>query len=364
MRRVWRALNGPQTIENGPLFWTGFLLAILLVAGFPLYGSQFWASNLALFFLYVPMALGLSLLWGFTGILSFGQVAFFGIGGYMYGVIAGNLLGPVGILGAQGWESAVAIVGAVAAAAVVAAVFGYFVFYGQVSAWIVPLLTLVLALVLEAFLAQTAGYQWRVGTVLLGGYNGMTNIPSIRVGQLAMSGGTTSFLYLVVALTTLVYLGLRALVNSLYGHVLVAIREDVERTRMLGHNVPRRQVEVFVIAAALAALSGTLYSTWGSYIDPSTMNLFSAALPVIWVAVGGRRSLTGVVLSTVLLGYLADFLSVRGGEWAFVVQGALLVIVMMFFREGIFFMIARRLSRAERRRRGLLAVPRPAGGSE
>ena len=66
--------------------------------------------------------------------------------------------------------------------------FGYFVFYARVQMWIAPILTLVFTLLLETFLGQTAGYQWRVGTVQLGGYNGMTGIPSFQLGDLVFFG--------------------------------------------------------------------------------------------------------------------------------------------------------------------------------
>src|SRR5437588_621035 len=124
-----------------------------------------------------------------------------------------------------------------AAAILLAGAFGYFVFYGQVSGWIIPLLTLVLSLILETFMAQTAGYRWRIGRVLFGGYNGMTNIPSLTIGPIALGGASTPFYYLAVALAVLTYLGLRLLVNSRYGHIVVAIRDDPERTRMLGRHL-------------------------------------------------------------------------------------------------------------------------------
>ena len=134
--------------------------------------------------------------------------------GYVYGLIAGNLVDvPGGTL--------LAAAGGIGASAVLAAVFGYFVFYGQVSGWIIPLLLLVLSLILETFAGQTAGYQWRVGSVLLGGYNGMTGVPSLQIGPLVFDGASTAFYYLVAVLMVLVYLGLRLLVNSRYGHVVV-----------------------------------------------------------------------------------------------------------------------------------------------
>jgi len=341
-------LNGPQDLGRGPVFWTAFGVVSAALLAFPLVGSPFYLSNLAAFFLYVPMGLGLCLVWGYGGILSFGQAAFFGIGGYLYGVIAQNLapMPAASLLG---------LLGAVAGSVLVAALFGYFVFYGQVSAWIIPLLTLVLSLILETFMGQTAGYQWRVGHVLLGGYNGMTGIPSITVGPLEFGGASVALYLLAVAMLLLAYVGLRLFVNSHLGYVVVGIRDDAERTRMLGYDVARTQVVIFALAAGLASLSGVLYVSWGNYVNPSSMGLYAATLPVIWTAVGGRSSLLAVLVSTIALKWLADTLAVRGGEYAFLIMGALLLGTMLFFPLGIVVSLAR----SWRRRRSV-----PAGRPE
>src|SRR5206468_7823641 len=118
-----------------------------------------------------------------------------------YGIIAGNLVDMPG-------GGLLAVAGGLGASVLVAAVFGYFVFYGQVSGWIIPLLLLVLSLILETFMGQTAGYQWRVGSVLLGGYNGMTSVPSLEIGSVSFGGASIAFYYLVVAVMLITYLGL------------------------------------------------------------------------------------------------------------------------------------------------------------
>lgn len=337
-RGLWRLLDGPQDLGRGPVFWTGFAAVMLAAFAYPSFGSVFALSNLANFCLYVPMGLGLALLWGYGGVLSFGQSAFFAIAGYGYGIIAGNLIGvPGGTL--------IGAVAGIGVASIVAAGFGYFVFYGQVSGWIIPLLLLVLSLILETFMAQTAGYQWRIGTVLLGGYNGMTGIPPLQVGASEFGGASTGFYYLVIGLTLAAYLGLRLLVNSHYGHVVVAIRDDPERTRALGYNVNAIQVQVFVLAAALAGVSGVLYVSWGNYMNPASMGLLAATLPVIWTAVGGRTSLLAVLMATLALRWLADALAVRGGEYAFLIMGALLLVTMLFFPQGIVVSVARGTAR-------------------
>jgi urea transport system permease protein len=320
-------LDGPQSVFNGPVFWAVAVLVLLGFAVYPLIGGAFVASNVAAFMLNLPLALGLSLLWGYGGVLSFGQMAFFGIGAYGYGILAINLGG--------GTLTLLAALAALLATVVVALAFGYFVFYGRVSGWIVPVLTLVLTLILETFLGQTAGYEWRVGSALLGGYNGMTGIPSLAVGAVEFNGFTLPLYYLVLALSVLVFLGLRVLLNGRFGDVTVAIREDPERTELLGYDIRLYRLVLFVIAAALAGLSGILYASWGNYVSPSSVGLLAATLPVLWVAVGGKASLTAVVISTLVLVWLADALSVHSGEFAYVFMGALLLLAMMFCPEGI-----------------------------
>ena len=349
---IWSKLNGPQELGHGPIFWS--LLGCFAVAllGYALVGSVFSLSNLSIFFAYVPMGLGLGLLWGYGGVLSFGQAAFFGIAGYVYGLVAGNLIGTPG-------GTLLAAVCGIGGTMVLAAAFGYFVFYGQVSGWIIPLLTLVLSLILETFMGQTAGYQWRLGRVLFGGYNGMTNIPSLSLGGVEFQGASVAFYVLVIAVTLLVYLGLRLLVNTRYGHAVAGVREDAERTRMLGYNVNFIQVQVFTLAAGLAGLSGVLYVSWGNYMNPSSMGMVAATLPVIWTAVGGRNSLLAVFLSTVALRWLADALAVRGGEYAFLILGSLLLATMLFFPAGIVVSVARRWRDGKRRNSKIPPAPLP-----
>ena len=336
MSKALQLIAGPADIGRGRLFWIGFLIAIVLFALYPTQVSAFRASNVAYYLLNVPLGLGMALLWGYCGVLSFGHVAYFGIAGYLYGIIAGNMQG-------NPWGPLVGEIGGLAGCALVAAVFGYFVFYARVQKWIIPILTLVLTLLLETFLGQTAGYQWRIGTVLLGGYNGMTGIPWFQLGGFVFEG--YSFYYLCLVLVIACYCGLRMLANSEFGQVMVAIREDELRTEMLGYDIRLRQCAVFVLSAMLAGISGLLYVQWGNYITPSQVGLLQAALPVIWAAVGGRTSLLAVVIATLALNWLTFTLSSQGNQYAMVIVGALLVVTMMFFPRGIIVMVAEYLGR-------------------
>ncbi len=334
--RIWRLLSGPEDIGQSPWYWLGFAVVVAFFAYYPTLMTEFEATNFAYYLLNIPLALGLCLLWGYCGVLSFGQVAFVGIAGYVYGVVAGNMVG-------NPWGPLVGCAAGLAACVVVAAIFGYFIFYARVQMWITPILTLVFTLLLETFLGQTAGYQWRVGNVRLGGYNGMTGIPSFQLGDLVFFG--YPFYYYVLVIVLACYLGARMLVSSRHGQVLLAIREDALRTELLGYDIRARQLAIFVLAAILAGLTGLLYVQWGNYITPTQVGLIQAALPVIWVAVGGRDSLIAVMISTYVLAWINFSLSSSGNQYALVIIGALLVIVMMFFPKGIVVTLARELPR-------------------
>ena len=193
MKKIWQLLSGPEDIGQSAYFWVGFAALIAFLSYYPKHMSEFESSSIAFYLLNIPLALGLCLLWGYAGVLSFGQVAYFGIAGYIYGIVAGNMIG-------NSWGPLIGSMAGLLACAVVAALFGYFVFYARVQMWIAPILTLVFTLLLETFLGQTAGYQWRVGNVQLGGYNGMTGIPAFQLGDLVFFGYPFYYYVLVVVL--------------------------------------------------------------------------------------------------------------------------------------------------------------------
>jgi ABC-type branched-subunit amino acid transport system permease subunit len=342
VRKLIALLNGGEDIGSSLSFWVMIGIVLAGFALMPLWVSEFGAYNIAFYLLNFPLALGLCVLWGYCGILSFGQIAYFGIAGYIYGIIAGNMMGSP-------WGPAVGSVGGLVVCAVTAAIFGYFVFYARVHDWIVPILTLVFTLLLETFLGQTAGYQWRVGNVQLGGYNGMTAIPSFQIGDLVFMGYSFYFYALIVVIAC--YFGCRLLVNSHWGKLMLAIREDPVRTELLGYDIRAVQLGVFVVAGVLAGISGLLYVQWGNYITPSQVGLLQAALPVVWVAVGGRERLLAVIVGTFALNWLSYSLSTAGSQNAPVIMGFLLVGVMVFFPRGIIVTIVAYLDRVRGQRR-------------
>ena len=206
--------------------------------------------------------------------------------------------------------------------------FGLLSFFARVENWIIPVLTLVLH---SAFLAQTAGYQWKIGNVLLGGYNGMTGIPSMRLPWIDDPLYGYSLL-LCSNLCSTYRFGI--FINSKYGSIIVAIREDSLRTEVLGYDIRKWQFFVFVLAAALASVSGILYVQWGNYITPSQLGLVAAAQPVIWPQ-SEDVQVYWLSLSTIGMTWFSFTLSTQGNQLSLIFIGAAAVASIMLFRDGI-----------------------------
>ncbi|TGA98498.1 urea ABC transporter permease [Sporolactobacillus shoreae] len=292
----------------------------------PLFIDSYSVLNISYFLSMAFLSLSLTLIWGYCGIFSFGQAVFFGIGGYFYAVLTLNLTGtsaitPLGLLLGV-------ILGGLAAW-----ILGYFMFYGGVNDVFVGLITLCLTLVLSTFMGQTAGSAWNIGQVSLGGFNGINGIPALELGPISLSGN--NFYYFVLIILFVIYCLLKLFTHSKVGAAIVAIRENRERTKMFGYNVPKIQSLVFAAGGALASLSGILYATWGNYITPSAFALSSATIPVVLVAAGGRKNFTASIIFTVLYYWFAQGLSASGSQYALVILGLILILVTLFVPDGI-----------------------------
>jgi branched-chain amino acid transport system permease protein len=343
-----RRLEGPQTVGRGRAFWTVFAIVLAAASAYPLVADGYTVGNTAYFFVWVFIALSLCLIWGYGGSLSFGQTAFFGIAGYGYGVLTINF-------GAAHGFSLLALLIAIAIAALFALLLGYFMFFGRISGVFLGIVTLAVTLMFERFMAQTAGPEWHIGAARLNGFNGMSAMPPITIpwfGEDIVLFADIGLYYFVLGLLILVYLGLRILMNSAFGNVIVAIRENPERAEMLGYDIRKYQLITFVIGAALAGLSGVLYTAWGQYITPSSMGMTAAALPLIWVAVGGRSDLTSTVIGTLVVLSAFQALTIYGSQYALVFMGVLLVLTVLIAPNGLVLAAMNLLSRFARGKQG------------
>lgn len=304
--------------------WAGAALAL---AALPFVLSLFQVIRLTVFMTFCLLALSLDLIWGFGGILSFGQAAFFGVGGYAYGVVGIN----TGL-------TILALAAAALVAAALAALLGYFTFYGRIGAMYFAVITLTVTLILHQVMGTTADPRYAIGTARLGGYNGMTNIPSLALelpGRPPLPLDPVPLYYTVTALLLAVLVLCRALVRSPFGRVLAAIREDEGRTELLGYDVRWRKLVIFVLSGGVAGLAGGLFAAWGNFINPQVFSLSQSALVVIWVMVGGRGTLYGAIMGALIVQLLTSYLGAASVSYTTIVLGLILVVIVILFPRGL-----------------------------
>ena len=327
--------------------WLQPVLVVLVALLGGLFVSDFQKVTLALWVIYGLVALSLDFVWGRAGIFSFGQTAFFGVAAYAYGVIGINLSPNTG-------ETVSALLGGVMVAAVLAAALGYFMFYGKVGDVYVAIITLAVTLVLLQVITSTAGPQYHIGKAQLGGYNGMTNIPSMEFGYPGHPGDQMSqpdTYTFVVLLAGLAFLGVRILLASGFGRVITAIRENELRTELLGYDVRRAKVIVFAVGGAVAGLAGGAYAGWGNFMNPAPFSLPAAALIVIYVLVGGKGTLVGAFIGAVAVEWLSTVLGGILPSSTTLVVGAILIVVVLLVPGGLTPLIGKVLNRVIPRRR-------------
>ena len=243
------------------------------------------------------LALSLGLIWGFGGILCFGQTAFFGIGAYAYAIAALNFGG-----------STSAIVLAILVAAAAAAILGYFMFYGRLSDVYLAVITLTVTLILYSVIRRTSGPEYKIGIAKLGGFNGI-NVPPINYPWDA-----NQFLFpeqvFYVAMVSLLgaYFLCVWLTKSHFGRVCISIRENEIRSELLGYDIRLYKLGMFTVGGAIAGLAGVMFANSIGRITPDVYNLYNAALAIIWVIIGGRGTLIGPILGALVLFYLTSFL--------------------------------------------------------
>ena len=326
--------------RNAAGLWVMGALSLVLVFGVPVIVEPFALIDFTLFIAMAILSLSLAFVWGFGGILCFGQSAFFGLGAYTYAVAVINM-----------GESTVPILLGILLPVILALVLGYFMFYGRVSDVYLAVITLAVSLVFYYLIGASAGDEYRIGAARLGGYNGMPSVPPVNVPGDPSAPIEYEALYVPAAvLLVIVYFGLRALLASDFGRVLVSIRENEARTELLGYDARLIKTIALAIGAGIAGLSGVLFCAWGAYVSPTVFSLVFTAQIIMWILVGGLGTLTGAILGCVIIQYLATWLGETKIADVNIVLGAIFVAIVLLVPSGFVPMFGRIADSLIRRR--------------
>ena len=352
-----RGLGSKRSFSRGLApFWV--VAAVLLVVvplmnaygpeGTLLHVSDYKLNLFGKFLCYAIVALGIDLIWGFTGVLSLGQGVYFALGGYAMGMYLMLAIAGEGVYGSElpdfmvflGWEklpwfwppfrhfwwTALAIVLVPGGAA---ALFGLLAFRSRIRgvyfAIITQALTFAMALVF---------YRNSLG---LGGHNGLTDFKRL-LGFALNDPATMRGLYMATVIALgLAYLACRWLTMSKFGRVLVAIRDNETRVRFSGYSASRYKVCAFTIAGVLAGIAGALYAPQVGIINPSELDILPSIEMAVWVAVGGRGTLVGAAVGAFAVSWFKSALTgstTFAAMWPYFL-GGLFVVVVMFLPEGL-----------------------------
>ena len=329
---------------------TGPLLAVVLVAlailfTVPLFADSILLIELTSYVILAILALSLGLIWGYGGILCFGQSAFFGIGAYAYAISAINL-----------GDSTIPLMLSVGAPALFAALLGYFLFYARITDVYFGVITLTVTLIFYKLMGTTSGAGYAIGNAPLGGYNGIPGIPPLNLPGSPSTVLSLDSLFYASGLTLIaIYLGLRILLKSRFGQVVVAVRENERRAELLGYDARFYKLAAFTLGGGIAGLSGCLFANWGMFISPDVFSLSQSAQVIIWVIVGGTGTLLGPIIGCFIVQWLSTQLGTQQYFNANLVLGIILVGFVLLVPKGIVPSVASLLRQAACRRDQLVA---------
>jgi len=323
--------------------WWPWILIVAAALILPVILPPFRLNLLGRFLSLGIVALGVDLIWGYTGLLSLGQGIFFALGGYALGMhLSLNSLEPgqlpefFGLYGVNSlpafWQPfsspLFTLVAIWVIPALVAGILGFLVFRNRIKGVYFSILTQAALLVFFNFFN---GQQ-----KLINGTNGLKTDTAKVFGELVGSDAMQRNLFwLTVLLVIAAFLLCRWLTSGRFGDALVAIRDDEPRMRFTGYNPTAYKTLVFTVAGALAGISGALYTVQSGIISPQFMAVPFSIEMVIWVAVGGRGTLLGAVLGAVLINYAKSLISEQLPETWLFVQGALFLLVVTALPDGL-----------------------------
>lgn len=294
------------------------LLAVVIagLAAVPWIASYFYVFIFTEILILGLFAVSFNLIFGYTGMLSFGHAAFFGIGAYATALILIHLQ----------WSFLACLLVSMGAAAVLALVIGYLCV--RLNEVYFAMLTLAFGMMVFA-----AAYQWRSLTNGSDGLAGFT-IDSFGFGIDLMLADPAVYYHLVLGLVALASVVLFMISRSSFGMILKAIRQNPERVAFAGLNVRTYRLAAFVIAGTFAGLAGGLMAPFLRVASPELMHWSMSAEPILMAILGGTGYFLGPFIGSAVFILLETWITSVTQSWMLVL-GIILALMVIFFRKGL-----------------------------
>jgi branched-chain amino acid transport system permease protein len=300
------------------IFWTGFAVVVALLIVAPLVLPEFWRRFLTEILIWGLLAMSSDILIGYTGMVSFGHSAFFGLG--MYGAAAALIaVSPPNL-----W---LAIPVGLAAAAMVAAFVAYF------STRLRDIYFAVTTLIFSQIFYVVI-FTW---TALTGGENGLSfGRPRLAIpGLFSVPFTTTTLHWFVLAVVVLSYLLLRRITQSPFGMVLQSIRENEARTRAIGYPIERYKIVAVMLSGVFAGLAGVLYALQNRFAAPDFVFFVVSGEVVIYNVIGGIGTLVGPIVGAAFFLLLREGFSRFFTEYYLIPLGMIFIAMVIFMPRGL-----------------------------
>jgi len=328
------------------------VLALVVPESSPFHVSAYWVTLIGKIMCYAIVALAMDLIWGYAGILSLGHGLFFALGGYAFGMYLMRQIGADGqyrmnmpdFMVFLDWKefpwhwalsnSFVAqMLLVVLVPGLLAFVFGYFAFRSRVKGVYFSIITQALT-----YAAMLLFFRNNTG---FGGNNGFTDFKRILGIPITTDETRIALFCITGAVLIGTLLLLRWVVTSKFGRVLAAIRDAEQRVMFCGYNTVHYKLAVWTLSAVLCGIAGALYVPQVGIINPSEMSPANSIEIAIWVAVGGRGTLTGAILGAGLENGAKSVFTQAFPEYWLYVLGLLFVLVTLFLPQGVMGLFAR-----------------------
>jgi urea transport system permease protein len=338
----------------------GYALFIVVILLAPLVLGEFWLNRIAKYLVFGMLGVAICLSWGYAGILNLGQGLFFGVGAYMMAMslklastTSQQAASDTPIPDFMFWNAEpgatqelccitktsflwtpfqsqwFGLAMAVLVPTLIAGGLGTIVFRKRISGVFVSVITLALVLLVRLLIINNQP--------LTNGFNGLTDLGSFTVGDLVFDNFSKATYYAVAIALAITLIGARLLVETRAGMVLQAVRDDANRARYLGFDVPNFQTFFFAVSAAIAGLAGMLYVNVAQFASPTFMDLSFSITMVVWAAVGGRNSLLGACIGAILINMMEAGMSETQAlveSWRAII-GVVFIAVVLFLPRGL-----------------------------
>ena len=324
-----RAGSSSRFTARPPIgYWTGFAIVLGLLAGAPIVLPEFWQRFVTEILIWGLLAMSSDILIGYTGMVSFGHSAFFGLG--MYGAAAALLtVRPPNL-----WLT---IVYGLVGAGLVAIFVAYF--STRLRDIYFAITTLVFSQIFYVII-----FTW---TEVTGGENGLTfrQPPFSIPGILSVPFTRDGLHWFVLGVVTTSYLLLRRITQSPFGTVLQAIRENEPRTRAIGYHVERYKIVAVMLSGLFAGLAGVLYAVQNKFTAPDFVFFLVSGEVVIFNVMGGVGTLVGPVAGAAFFLLLREGLSRFWTEYYLIPVGIIFTAMVIFMPQGLLGFLKRQLNR-------------------